>query len=636
MLHLMRRKLKRLKIVLWIVIFGLTVGMLLLFVDVGGRGDQGMTNTAVASIDGQEIDSATFRQEYYRMQERYRRQFGENADQFFKVMRLGDTTMDSLIKNIVVQREAKRLGLEVTAAEVLDYLRKIPALSENGRFIGRTRMEQILQSNNTSLQEFEHSVTSDLLNLKLRSIVTGGIRVSEKEIRDQFSESNQKATIEYVAFKGEEFSKNVTLTDSELSSYFEKNKENYRIGEQRRIQFLSIPEATFQAKIQVSEQEIRQELNNLEDQTEVRARHILFKIEGTTKEDEIRSKAMAVLEEARKGGDFAALAKTHSQDAGSAVNGGDLGFFKAGAMVPEFSNAAFSLQPGQISDLVQTQFGFHIIKVEERRSATPEQNRLLAEQKIRAQKADTLGQQAAAEIVGLLRSGQDIQKVAAEKNLQVGESGFFRMEGVIPGLGNVAGLQSEVFNLKNIGEVAAPVKSGAGYLVAKWIEKKDPSLPLLSEVQSKVTEDCKAEKGVQQAQAKAKTFSQALRSGEDFTALAKKYSVQIARPGAFSRQTSIDDTLRTNRDVMQAVFSAQVGVPSEAIQVDKIYTVFRLLSLNPFDEVAYAKERSTIRQALQDRRKVTFYQAYLEKVEQGLRDQKKIVVNQSLIDQIVG
>jgi peptidyl-prolyl cis-trans isomerase D len=636
MLHIMRRKLKSLKIILWIVIFGLTVGMLLMFVDVGGRNMGGVSGTSVASVDGEEIGVSPFRQEYYRMVERYRRQFGEGAEQYLKMMRIDEVTLEKMIKDIIVRREAKKMGFEVTQEEILDYLRKIPGLTEGGRFIGRARMEQIMRANNMTMEEFEFSVVNDLLNQKVRSTLTGGIRVSEQEIRDFFNESRQKATIEYVAFKTDDFAKDVPVVESELASFFEKNKEKYRAGEQRRIQFLMVPTSSLLSKVQVSEQEIQTALLNLGDQTEVRARHILFKVEDKTKESEIKAKASAVLEEAKKGVDFAELAKKHSQDTGSAVNGGDLGYFKSAQMVPEFSNVAFALAPGQISDLVQSQYGFHIIKVEDRKSPAAEQQRAQAQQGLQTQKAEALGLQMAEELAALIRSGQDIKKLASDKGLETSESGFFKIDGVIPGLGDVPGLQNSIFNLKNIGEIGSPAKATTGYIVPKWIEKKDSYLPALSEVRNAVQEDYKKEKSVQLAENKAKQFSLAVRGGETMAAAAKKFNLTVSKPAAFTRRALIDETLRTNEDVMKAVFSSKVGAASDPVKADTAFAVFQMLSIDSFDEALYAKEKSAVRRSLEDRRKATFYQAYLDGKEQILRNQKKVLVNQPLIDQIKG
>ncbi len=636
MLNLMRRKLKRLKIILWIVIFGLTIGMLLMFVDVGGRNVGGVSGTTVATVDGEEIGVSPFRQEYYRMVERYRRQFGEGAEQYLKMMRIEEAALEKMIKDVIVRREARRLGFEVSQEEILDYLRKIPGLSEGGRFIGRARMEQLVRANNMTMDEFESSVINDLLAQKVRSLLTAGVRVSEQEIRDLFSESRQKATIEYVAFKTDDFIKEVAIVESELAAYFEKNKEKYSTGEQRRIQFLQVPTSSLLAKVQVAEQEIQQALLSQGDQTEVRARHILFKVDDKTKEDEIKAKATTVLEQARKGADFAELAKKHSEDTGSAVKGGDLGYFKSGQMVPEFSAAAFALAPGQISDLVQSQYGFHIIKTEDRKAPAAEQLRAQALQTLQMEKADEMGRRTADELTAFLRAGQDIKKLATDRGLEVGESGFFKMDGVIPGLGDVPGLQGTIFGLKNIGEVGTPAKAATGYIVPKWIEKKDSYLPALSEVRAAVETDYKKEKSVQLAENKAKQFAQALRGGETMAAAAKKFNLSVSKPAAFTRRAVIDETLSTSEEVMKAVFTAKVGVPSDPVKANTAYAVFQLLAIDAFDEVLYVKERSAVRRSLEDRRKANFYQAYLEAKEQILRNQKKVMVNQALVDQIKG
>jgi hypothetical protein len=161
-------------------------------------------------------------------------------------------------------------------------------------------------------------------------------------------------------------------------------------------------------------------------------------------------------------------------------------------------------------------------------------------------------------------------------------------------------------------------------------------VPSLVEVRDITITDYKKEKGVQIAETKAKALAQALRAGENLAVIAKNYGLSVVKPKPFASRDSIDDTLRMNNDIMKAVFSSKVGESSESIKADSVHAVFRLLALDAFDEVQYAKERGSLRQSLQDKRKDMLYLAYMDKKEKELRDQNKVEINQALIDQIVG
>lgn len=640
MLDLMRRKRRGLKFILWIVIFGLGIGMLLLFVDVGGRSGDTFVSTsqAVASVDGWEISVMQFRNTYYNFYDSYRRYYNLDGSNMglLKMLRIDKMALDKLIKDSIVQREARRMGLEVSQPEVVDALRKIPSLNENGRFIGRARLEQLLRANNSSLPEFEASLVGELLSQKVRGLITDGIDISEEDVRKEFLESSQRVTIEYVTFKPEDNLNDVVVVESELQPFYEKNKEQYRIGEQRRIKYLQVNSSDLRSKVSVSEEEIRDAYNAEGDHDEVRARHILLKVEDPAKEVEVRTKAEAILAEARQGKDFAELAKKYSQDTANATSGGDLGFFKPEQMVKEFSDAALSLEPGKISDLVKTQYGFHIIKVEEKRVQTFEDKRTQLEFQLKGQKADELARVKADEAAATLKVSRDINKVATELGLQVRESGFFRMEGTIPGLGPVVGLQGEVFGMQKVGDVGTPHKSSLGFIVPELAEKKDSFLPDFKEVRSSVIEDYKKEKGAGLAESRARQFASSLREGGDWAAAAKKIKKQSVTPPPFTRRSSIDDTLRQAQDVVSQAFSMQVGKTSDSVNVDKLYVVFRLLSRDSFDEARFAIEKPGIQERLQTQKKSTLFQAYVDNLDQKLRKDQKILINQPLIDKIAG
>src|SRR5262249_48106276 len=219
------------------------------------------------------------------------------------------------------------------------------------------------------------------------------------------------------------------------------HKDDFKIPEKRKIRYLLIDIDAMRAKVSVPSADIERTYNNNIEQystpEQVRASHILLKTEG--KDDAaVKAKAEQLLKEVKGGADFAELAKKNSEDESSAKNGGDLDYFGRGRMVPEFDQAAFAMQPGQISDLVKTQYGYHIIKVVDKKAAT---TRPLAE--VRQQIADQLAyERAQAQAADLaqsiekdIRRPADLDRVARARGLPVQESGFFARDESILGLG---------------------------------------------------------------------------------------------------------------------------------------------------------------------------------------------------------
>src|SRR5205807_3130748 len=233
--------------------------------------------------------------------------------------------------------------------------------------------------------------------------------------------------------------------------------------------------------------------NNIEQYTtpeQVRASHILLKTEG--KDDAaVKAKAEEILKQARAGADFAELAKKYSEDEASAKQGGDLDYFGKGKMVPEFDQAAFSMEPGTISDLVKTQYGYHIIKLVDKKNAT---TRPLAE--VRQQLTDQLAyeraQAQAAELAASLEKqiskAADLDKVAKAQGLTVQESGFFAKDEPIMGLGPSPEAAARAFEMK-IGDVSPSLRASRGVVFITPVAKQDPYLPKLEEVKDRVRDE---------------------------------------------------------------------------------------------------------------------------------------------------
>jgi len=207
-------------------------------------------------------------------------------------------------------------------------------------------------------------VTDDSADSDGASGVLDGLIDADAEVDDEYRRRNEKVKLDVVPVTAEAFRSQVSASEQDLQAAFDKDKEKYRIGEKRAIRYALVSVDGVRQRVTVPEAELEafytQNKAQYTTPGQVRASHILLQTEG--KDDAaVKARAEGLLARARGGEDFAALAKANSEDQGSAQNGGDLDYFGRGRMVPEFEQAAFALKPGEISELVKSQFGYHII-----------------------------------------------------------------------------------------------------------------------------------------------------------------------------------------------------------------------------------------------------------------------------------
>src|SRR4029450_1095371 len=251
----------------------------------------------------------------------------------------------------------------------------LPAFQENGRFIGETRYRQILNVQNPPVrpEEWEEQVRRGIVMEKLQGVLTDWITVSGQEVDAEFKRRNEKVKLAVVNFPADKFREATTATDAEIASWFDEHKNDYKIPEKRKVKYALINTQSMRDRQQVSAADVQKHYQDNQQQfttpQQVRASHILFKTEGKD-EAAVRKEAEAVLARAKAGEDFAKLANQYTEEEVGKPRGGDLDFFGRGQMAKEFEEAAFALKPGQISDIVKTSFGLHIIKTTEHKPAT--------------------------------------------------------------------------------------------------------------------------------------------------------------------------------------------------------------------------------------------------------------------------
>ncbi len=634
MLDLMRRK-KRLKAILWVVIFSLALGMLLFFVP-GVNIGMVATDTSAASVDGQSIPMQDFLNQYRRTVQRYSDGGRNKTDpETLKALGFSRQVLDSLITAKVLEVLAKRFGIEVTPDEVRQAVETHPYLQDKGKFIGIEQYKALLAANNYTVTEFEDDVYRSQIVTKLREIVTDSLDVSDRELRDEFAKTNQKTQVDYVILKKEDYKKRVKPTEAELQQYFDAHKETYRIKEKRRAQYLLVPVSQILQGITVTEQEILNEWDQRSHAETVEASHILFRVTDPSKDAEVKAKAEAVLKRAKAGEDFAELAKKYSEDTGSASQGGYLGPFQRGQMVKEFEDATFSLKPGEISGLVHTQYGYHIIKVLRRETPTLESSRASLTAAVQTRKARELARQKAEEAASIAQKQKDL--TAASKGLgvatEIKETPLFTKDSNPFEAGISQAMSDEIFEMKEINSIGKAVEVPLGYAVPKLLEVQMPRPGNFAESKSQVERDFIDSKAKQIAQADAKKLSEEAGKQGSLEKAAKGMGLSVKTSQEFTISGTPAPEIGSNPAFNKVAFDLAPGSVSRPQPLLDDMVVFQVKSRSPFDEAAFQKEKPELRKRLLQASQDLYFQDYVRRVTESMEKAQKIRINPKALEQ---
>jgi peptidyl-prolyl cis-trans isomerase D len=592
-------------------------------------------NAVVARVGGQEITAATFRRAYQSQLQEYQRRYGGSInEQLLRQMGIDRQILQQLIDERAAIAEAQRLGLTVTDAELAHRISVIPAFQQGGQFVGHDIYEQVLRRQRLTPEEFEENLRSALLAEKLRAAVTDWVAVSDADLEREYRRRNEKVKLELVVFIPETAQKDVNVTDAEVNAEFEKHKDRYRIPEKRKIRYLLVDTDAVKAKVVIPpgdvERYYQQNVQQYSTPEQVRASHILLKTEG--KDDAaVKAQAESILTQVKAGADFAELAKKISQDEASAANGGDLDYFGRGRMVKEFEGAAFSLAPGSISDLVKTQYGYHIIKVVDKKPAATrpfEEVRQQIADQLAYERAQTQVSELATTLASDIKSPADLDTVAKARGLSVQDSAFFSKDEPINTLGPAPEVASEAFLMKE-GAVAGPMRVPRGQVFFALTGKQDARIPKLDEVKDRVRADAAREKARDASRQRAESLAAEFKA--NFAGAAKKAGLPVKTTELIPRGSPLPD-VGVSAAVDAAVFGLPVGSVTAPIATDAGTVVARVAERQDVTPQELTTARDGLRAELLNEQRTRFFGAYMGKA----RERLKTSVNEENVRRVIG
>ncbi len=574
----MRRNVRKLSWVLWLVI----IAFIAFYIPDLIRGPSNI----VARVDGEPIYIADFQQALQQQTAYYQSVSGGNLpDDFLQQMQIREIVLESLIRDRLILAAARDQGLSVSAREIQARIMEYPMFQEDGIFIGPDRYKQMLQVNGVSFEDFEGQIHNEVLFEKFTELVSNGVTVTNREIEDAYQRANEQAQFDFfiVSSAGLEPEVSELLTDEGIRVLFEENIFDYRVPERRRVSFAVIETEAIRESVKLDEQDLRTAYAaSIEEFTipeEVRARHILFRLPPEPDEEtiaETSSAAQEILREIRNGADFSTLAEENSDDTATATSGGDLGWFRRGRMTPEFEEVAFSLKIDETSDIVQTPFGLHIIRLD---GSRPEQVRPFEEvraqldQRITFERSEEIADQRAEELrVEVLRR-TNFEDLAAQFDLELRASPLFsQLEGFSEVLSPEFTRQVFVAGRDRVSE---PIRFGNGHVIFRVDEIVESHEPELAEVEGAVRSDLISELAEERAAEVADEFAVRLEQGEGFDVLAAEIAAPIQSTELIQRDGVVPDLGRQSALVL-AAFDHAPGEVGGPVKVDRGYALFRV------------------------------------------------------------
>lgn len=637
MLDRMRRHKNWLKWSLALVVLTFIVFYIPDFLNVNGTG--AAPGDVIAEVEGNRITAAEFSRAYNAQLQAYRSAYGGNLNEsLLRQLGIDRQILQQLIDERAALAEAARLGLGATDAEVRERIVRLPAFQENGHFVGEERYKQILRLQRPPMThtEFEEGIRRSIVLEKLRAALTDWIALSDAEVDREYRRRHEKVGLQVVALTADRFREGVTATDEEIATHFAAHREAFRIGEKRRIRFIAVDVQKLRERVNISPQDVERYYNTNIDQystpEQVRASHILLRTEGKD-EAVVRKQAEEILARIRAGADFAALATRYSEDDATKAKGGDLDFFGRGRMVPEFDAVAFSLEPGQVSDVVKTPYGFHIIKVVERRAATTrplDEVRAQITEQLKWERAQQQASDLAAKLESEVRRPGDFDAAARRHGLTVQESGFFLRDEPIAGLGPSPEAAAEAFLLEE-GAVSGIVRTAQGYALLTVIGRQPSRLPELDEVKDRVREAVVREKALEAARQKAAALAPALKTAADFEAAARAAGFDALKtPEPVARGTALPG-VGVSPAVEAVVFGLPVGAVSDPIATEHAVAIVKVTERQDVTDEQVRSGREALRTELLAEQRNRFFSAYMMKAKQRM----SITVNREALQRLV-
>lgn len=605
-----------------------------------GKNDTKTAQNAVATVNDEAISFRDYQKQYDQTVNSMRDQFGGSIPSgLLEQLNIKQQVVNKLVQSTLLRQGAKKIGLYVSDQELQNAIKEMAAFKNNGVF-DVNQYEQILAGSRMTVSQFEDGMRYDLLSAKVLDHLGRFGHVSPAALKDIFNYQYRGIKLDYVTCTADAFKNKVEKTDALLTAFFEANKAKYQTAPQVKIKYLQFLFADFNKDSAPSDEDISKYYqSNIAKYTlpeRRKARHILIKTAATDNAEQKTAKRSKIDEIAAKikaGEDFAELAKKNSEDS-SAKQGGDLGLFGRGQMIKPFEDTVFAMKEGQTSDVVETTFGLHLIKLEKIEAAKTqsldEVKAAIATQ-LTTEASKNKSFQAANEayeqiiLAGSLNKYAET-KSAGEGNGKIITSELFSQEKPPKDLQSLPEVANAAFTI-NKGELSSIVECSQGYAIILVDDKIPPAQQELSAVRDKVEADLVADEALKLAKTTADALLAKVKAGAPLAQEAKGLALEVQSTPFISRANNSEAKLPAQ------IVQDSLGLSEQNPFLDKVasdnntfYVVAYNASQEP-DQTLFEGKKGELESKLADERKNDLVTAWIE----TLRQKAKISTNEKLL-----
>lgn len=603
MFNLFRSRAKSVRYLLGAVLLVIAASMVWFLIPGGGFGGIGGNPDTIATVGKEQITAQDLQRAIQNITQ------GRSLPKGLLAMYV-PSIVNQMIETKAMAYQARQMGLHISDEELADSIQK-QFTAALGRSFDMTTYQQILAQQDLTPQEFEREQRETMLAAKLEQLEAQAAVVTDQEARAEYQRKNLQIGLKYVEFQDKDFASKVDRSPAKVKAYFDSHRAEFRIPEQRSGYLIVGATADFVQSAQISDAQLHQmyqdNLDSYRFPERVQVRHILIKFQGTSPADEAKAKAKAeeVLQKLQHGGNFADLAKKYSEDPGSASKGGEIGWIVRGQTVKNFENVAFSLQPGQTSGLVKTEYGYHIIQVEAKQQAHTEtfdqaKPQLLMDAKKQAA-ADDLGKAIDAARGEIMRNPSQAEAIAKKHNLQCYALNDITAEGTLPGLDQPGQVLSAIFAAPKGGVTETvnldPQGKQAFAAVTNVTAAHDASY---QQAQQQALQKYVAAESLKLAKQAADTAAARARKGESLEAITKEAHLTVKTASPFTIDGAAEGI--GSATMLASAFKDNVGAIVGPVAAQSSQFVCQVSQKIPADMSKFAASKADIVQDLQTQR----------------------------------
>lgn len=637
MFDLFRSREKSVRILLGALLVLVAASMLVYLIPGGPGGPSVSGQNVVAAVGGDKITTNDVQRAVQRIT-----QGQANLPKGIIAMYI-PSIVNQLIEGKAMAYKAREMGIRISDQELGNAIEAEFAPQLGGKFDLKV-YQMVLSQQDMTPTQYEDIRREAMLAARLENIELQSLIVSDADARAEYQRKNLKVGLQYIGFDSKDFTAKVDKDPAKVKAYFDKNRSLFRIPEKRHVELVVGSTADFVQSAQVSDAQLRQQyqenIDSYRTPERVKVRHILIKTEGKPKDEvpKLKAKAEDILKQLQHGGDFAELAKKNSEDPGSAEKGGELGWIVRGQTVPNFEKTAFSLKPGQLSGIIETEYGFHIIQVEDKQTAHTQtfeevKPQLLLEAKKQVA-ADDLTKAVEAAHAAIAQTPSQAETIAKKYNLK-----FFNLDNVtsstsLPEVSTQHDVSSAIFAAQK-GSVTDVVNMDTqGKAAFAVVTNITPSHNAeFSEVQGDVLQKYTAAEADRLAQEAATSAAARARKGDSLEAIAKTYGLSVKTAAPFTIDGAAEGIGAAT--MLSAAFKANVGDIVGPVAAQSGQFVCKVSEKIPADMTQFAKNKDSVVQSLTQQRQSLQAPLFRDSVVTELKRRGKIKMNEATLSRLI-